>query len=133
MTIFCNTKEMVTRVDHLTKINPNYGTTIMGANYKVQLKPSKPLIIIGWNHIKTNALFVCALRSHARISQDLMLHVVLHVLHSKFKFILANLPYDKPIHDGKQHYASLFKAQNQYLANYKEFCIGGVSDEMLSR
>eukprot|EP00957_Ditylum_brightwellii_P199889 15237911-Ditylum_brightwellii.AAC.2 len=116
--IFCNTKEMVTRIGHLTKINPvqiyrancqeqlnkvldivaaeveqedgayfqNYGTTMVQANYKVQIKPSKPLIIVGHNHFKTNALSINALRSHSKISQDLMLCVALHVGHSEFKF-----------------------------------------------
>eukprot|EP00957_Ditylum_brightwellii_P003625 274400-Ditylum_brightwellii.AAC.1 len=74
-----------------------------------------------------------ALRSHARISQDLMLCVMLHVRHSGFKFELAKLPYDKSICNGKHHYANLLKEQNQNLANYKDFCIGGVSNEMLSR
>eukprot|EP00957_Ditylum_brightwellii_P056872 4311568-Ditylum_brightwellii.AAC.1 len=62
-----------------------------------------------------------------------MLQVAPHVGHSGFKFVPANLPYDKSIHNGKHHYANLLKEQNQYLANYKDFCIGGVSDEMLSR
>eukprot|EP00957_Ditylum_brightwellii_P174338 13273154-Ditylum_brightwellii.AAC.1 len=33
----------------------------------------------------------------------------------------------------KQHYVNLLKKQNQYLANYKECCIGGISNEKLSR
>eukprot|EP00957_Ditylum_brightwellii_P011896 896546-Ditylum_brightwellii.AAC.1 len=90
MTIYHNTKEMVTRIEHFTKINPvqihyanfqeqlnkaldivaaevkqeddayfqNYGTTMGEANYKVQIKLSKPLIIIRRNHVKANALSV---------------------------------------------------------------------------
>eukprot|EP00957_Ditylum_brightwellii_P126396 9635635-Ditylum_brightwellii.AAC.1 len=139
--IFCNTKEMVTRISHLNKINlvqiyctncqkqlnkvlgivaakveqednayfQNYGTTMVEANYEVQIKPSKPSIIVRQNHVKTNTLFMYVLRSHARISQDLMICVAQH------------------------HYANLLKEQNQYLAKYKDFCIHGVSDEMLSR
>eukprot|EP00957_Ditylum_brightwellii_P057952 4393766-Ditylum_brightwellii.AAC.1 len=103
------------------------------ANYKVQIKLSKPLIVAGRNHAKTNAISVYTLRSHARILQDLMLHIVPHVGHSGFKFVPANLPYDKSIHDGKQHYANLLKEQNQCLVNYKDFHIGGISNEMLSR
>eukprot|EP00957_Ditylum_brightwellii_P065201 4945255-Ditylum_brightwellii.AAC.1 len=61
----------------------NYGTTIAGANYEVQMKPSKPLIIVRQNHVKTNVLSVYALRSHVRISQDLMLCVTLHVGYSR--------------------------------------------------
>eukprot|EP00957_Ditylum_brightwellii_P097187 7401330-Ditylum_brightwellii.AAC.2 len=79
-----------------------------------------------------NALSVYALQSHARISQDLMICVAPHLGHSGFKFVPANLPFDKSICDGKQHYANLLKEQNQYLANYKDFCIGEVSNEMLS-
>eukprot|EP00957_Ditylum_brightwellii_P014900 1124000-Ditylum_brightwellii.AAC.1 len=77
------------------------------ANYKVQIKPSKPSIVARQNHIKTNTL--------------------------GFKFVPANLPYDKSIHDRKQHYTSLLKEPNQYLANYKDFCISGISNEMISR
>eukprot|EP00957_Ditylum_brightwellii_P097186 7401330-Ditylum_brightwellii.AAC.1 len=79
MTIFCNTTEAVTRIGHLTKINPvriycancqeqlnkaldivaaeveqednayfqNYGTTMVEADYKVQIKLSKPSIVVG--------------------------------------------------------------------------------------
>eukprot|EP00957_Ditylum_brightwellii_P139344 10620037-Ditylum_brightwellii.AAC.1 len=108
MMVFCNTKEMVTRIGQLTNI--------------------KPVQIYCANCQKLAA----EVKSHARISQDLMLCVVLHVGHSRLKFVPANLPYDKSIHDGKQHYANLLKAQNQYLANYKDFHIGGVSDKMLS-
>eukprot|EP00957_Ditylum_brightwellii_P091160 6940663-Ditylum_brightwellii.AAC.1 len=43
------------------------------------------------------------------------------------------MPYDKSTCDVKQHYVNLLKEQNQYLANYKDFCISGVSNEMLSR
>eukprot|EP00957_Ditylum_brightwellii_P109365 8342921-Ditylum_brightwellii.AAC.1 len=111
----------------------NYGTTMVEANYEVQIKPSKPSIVVRRNHAKTNTLSVYALRSHARILQDFMLCVTPHIRHSEFKFIPANLPYDKSIHDGKQHYANLLKAQNQYLANHNNFLIDGVSDEMLSR
>eukprot|EP00957_Ditylum_brightwellii_P130615 9964283-Ditylum_brightwellii.AAC.1 len=110
MMIFCNTKETIMRIGHLTKTNPvqiyhdncqeqwnnvldivvveveqednaqfhNYGTTMVEANYKVQIKLSKPLIIAGQNHVETNALSMYVLRSHARISQDLMLCVVPH-------------------------------------------------------
>eukprot|EP00957_Ditylum_brightwellii_P024792 1873676-Ditylum_brightwellii.AAC.1 len=99
----------------------------------MKIKWSKPLTIIRQNHVKTNILSVYALRSHARILQDLMLHGALHVGHSAFKSVLANLPYDKSICDGKQHYVKLLKEQNQYLANYKDFCISGVNNEMLSR
>eukprot|EP00957_Ditylum_brightwellii_P154425 11751409-Ditylum_brightwellii.AAC.1 len=101
-------------------------------NYEVQIKPSKPLLVVGQNHVETNTLSMYALRSHA-ISQDLILCATLHVGHSRFKFILANFPYDKSICNGKQHYANLLKEQNRYLANYKDFSIGGVSNEMLSR
>eukprot|EP00957_Ditylum_brightwellii_P030794 2333286-Ditylum_brightwellii.AAC.1 len=46
----------------------NYGTTMVETNYEVQIKPPKPLIIVGQNHVKTNTLSVYALISHARIS-----------------------------------------------------------------
>eukprot|EP00957_Ditylum_brightwellii_P024135 1819844-Ditylum_brightwellii.AAC.1 len=111
----------------------NYGTTMVEANHEVQIKPSKPSIIARQNHAETNTISVYVLRSHARISQDLMFCVVLDIGHSGFKFILAHLPYDKSIHDGKQHYANLLKEQNQYLTKYKDFCISGVSNKMLSR
>eukprot|EP00957_Ditylum_brightwellii_P192108 14623975-Ditylum_brightwellii.AAC.1 len=61
-------------------------------NYKVQIKPSKPLIVIRQPHVETNALLVYVLRSHARISQDLMLCGTPYVGHSGFKFVPANLP-----------------------------------------
>ena len=32
-----------------------------------------------------------------------------------FKFLPANLPYDKSIRDGKQNYVQLLKEQNQHL------------------
>eukprot|EP00957_Ditylum_brightwellii_P114778 8752539-Ditylum_brightwellii.AAC.1 len=102
-------------------------------NFEVQIKLPKPLIAVKQNHVETNALLVYALRSHARILQDLMLCIAPHVGHSGFKFVPANLPYDKSIHDGKQHYANLLKEQNQYLANYEDFHIGRVSNKMLSR
>eukprot|EP00957_Ditylum_brightwellii_P201743 15327042-Ditylum_brightwellii.AAC.1 len=111
----------------------NYGIILVEANYKVQIKPSKSLIVARRNHVKTSAISVYVLQSHTRILQDLMLCVALHVGHSGSKFIPANLPYEKSICDEKQHYANLLKEQNQYLANYKDFCIGRVSNEMLSR
>eukprot|EP00957_Ditylum_brightwellii_P120715 9207424-Ditylum_brightwellii.AAC.1 len=97
------------------------------ANFKVQIKPYKPSIVAGQNHTGTNALLVNALRSHVRSLQNLMLCVVPHIGHSRFKFVPANLPHDKSICDGKQHYTNLLKEQNQYLANHDNFCIGGVS------
>eukprot|EP00957_Ditylum_brightwellii_P158495 12064451-Ditylum_brightwellii.AAC.1 len=42
----------------------NYGTTWELANFEVHLKPAKPNITVGQNHVKTSALAVYALRSH---------------------------------------------------------------------
>eukprot|EP00957_Ditylum_brightwellii_P034112 2585605-Ditylum_brightwellii.AAC.1 len=61
----------------------NYGTTMVEANYKVLIKLLKPSIVIGQNHVESNALFMYALRYHARISQVLILYVVPHVGHSR--------------------------------------------------
>ena len=56
-----------------------------------------------------------------------------HLGHSRFKFVQVKLPYDRSICNGKQHCANLLKEQNQYFANYKDCCISGVNNEMLSR
>eukprot|EP00957_Ditylum_brightwellii_P018494 1390523-Ditylum_brightwellii.AAC.1 len=56
----------------------NYGTTMVKANFEVQIKPSKLSIVVRQNHIETNALSVYALRSHTRISQELLLCVAPH-------------------------------------------------------
>eukprot|EP00957_Ditylum_brightwellii_P179459 13670918-Ditylum_brightwellii.AAC.1 len=101
ITIFRSTKETVTKIGHITKINPmksycvtcqeqlnkalvvvalevnkedttyfkNYGTLWELANFNVQLKPAKPSITIGPNHMETSMLTVYALQSHACISQ----------------------------------------------------------------
>eukprot|EP00957_Ditylum_brightwellii_P204798 15340886-Ditylum_brightwellii.AAC.1 len=69
------------------------------ANFDVQLKPAKSSIIISPNHIETSALAVYALQSHAHISQELMLQVAPHVDNYGFKFLPANLPYNKYIRD----------------------------------
>eukprot|EP00957_Ditylum_brightwellii_P175105 13332226-Ditylum_brightwellii.AAC.1 len=124
MTTFRNTKEAVTKIGHITKINPtriyrvacqeqlndalaviaselneedktyfkNYGRSWELANFEVHLKPAKPSIILGLNHVKTIALTVCALQLHACISQELMLQVASHVNNYGFKFLPANLP-----------------------------------------
>eukprot|EP00957_Ditylum_brightwellii_P203875 15336620-Ditylum_brightwellii.AAC.1 len=105
--IFRNTKETVTKIGHITKINPtrfyhaacqeqlnealavvasevdkedktyfkNYGTSWESANFKVQLRPEKPSIIIIPNQVETSALAVYELQSHVRTSQELMLRV----------------------------------------------------------
>eukprot|EP00957_Ditylum_brightwellii_P016355 1229736-Ditylum_brightwellii.AAC.1 len=99
MTIFRNTKETVTKIGHITKINPtriycvacqeqlnkalavvtselvkedktyfrNYGTSWELANFEVQLKPAKPSIIAGPNHVEISTLAIYALQSHAHI------------------------------------------------------------------
>eukprot|EP00957_Ditylum_brightwellii_P212074 15366933-Ditylum_brightwellii.AAC.1 len=160
MTIFCNTKETVTRIGYLTMIHPkqiyraacqehlnkalaivaseldkenkncfsDYGTTWKLANYNVQLKKTTTSITIGNMKTETTVLAVYALQLHACIAQDLMMRVVSHVNHSGFKFLPASLPYDKSIWDGKIQYAQLLKEQNQFLGNYEDFHIGGISD-----
>eukprot|EP00957_Ditylum_brightwellii_P126472 9640587-Ditylum_brightwellii.AAC.1 len=60
-----------------------------------------------------------------------MMWVVHNVDHSGFKFLPVSLPYDKSIWDGKMHYAQLLKEQNQFLGNYKDFRIGGISEDMI--
>eukprot|EP00957_Ditylum_brightwellii_P111043 8468321-Ditylum_brightwellii.AAC.1 len=101
------------------------------ANYNVQLKPNMPSITIGNTKTETTALAVYALRLHAHIAQDLMMRVVPHIDHSGFKFLPSSLPYDKSMWDGKLQYAQLLKEQNQFLVNYKDFCTGGISEDMM--
>eukprot|EP00957_Ditylum_brightwellii_P092391 7034862-Ditylum_brightwellii.AAC.1 len=64
-------------------------------NFEVQIKLSMLSIIAGQTHVETNTLLVYMLRSHARIQQDLMLCVAPHVGHSGFKFVPANVSYNK--------------------------------------
>eukprot|EP00957_Ditylum_brightwellii_P116570 8891801-Ditylum_brightwellii.AAC.1 len=109
----------------------DYGTTWELANYNVQLKPNMPPITIGNMKTETTVLAVYVLRLHAHIAQDLMMRVAPHVDHSGFKFLLSSLPYDKSIWDGKLQYAQLLKEQNQFLVNYKDFHIGGISEDMI--
>eukprot|EP00957_Ditylum_brightwellii_P078226 5948191-Ditylum_brightwellii.AAC.1 len=163
MTIFCNTKETVTRIRYLMMIHPkqiyctacqehlnkalttvaleldkeiknyvsDYGDTWELANYNVQLKPTTPSITMGNTKTETTALAVYALRLHACIAQDLMMRVAPHINHSGFKFLPAILPYDKSIWDGKMQYAQLLKEQNQFLGNYEDFHIGGISEDII--
>eukprot|EP00957_Ditylum_brightwellii_P153453 11678909-Ditylum_brightwellii.AAC.1 len=81
--------------------------------------------------METTALAVYALQLHVRIAQDLMMWVAPHVDHSGFKFLPASLPYDKSNQNGKLQYAQLLKEQNQFVVNYKDFCIGGISEDMM--
>eukprot|EP00957_Ditylum_brightwellii_P094766 7216814-Ditylum_brightwellii.AAC.1 len=99
----------------------------------MHVKPAKLSIIIGQDNVETEALNVYLLWFHAKIMQDLMLQVALHVAHNGIKYIPANLPYNKSIQDGKKIYAQPLKEQNQYLAKYDDFRIGGISDDMLSK
>eukprot|EP00957_Ditylum_brightwellii_P062210 4721101-Ditylum_brightwellii.AAC.1 len=109
----------------------NYGTSWELANFEAQLKHTKPSIIIGPNHVETSALAVYTLQLHAHISLELMLCVAPHVKHHGFKFLPANLPYDKSIRGRRQNYVQLLKEQNQYLSNYKDFRIGGIDKDLL--
>eukprot|EP00957_Ditylum_brightwellii_P005526 423245-Ditylum_brightwellii.AAC.1 len=109
----------------------NYGTSWEPAIFNVQLKPAKPSIIIGPNHVETSVLAVYVLQSHMYISQELMLCITPHVGNHGFKFLPANLPYGKSIRDGKQNYSKLLKEQNQYLSNYKDFRIGSIDKDLL--
>eukprot|EP00957_Ditylum_brightwellii_P098226 7484310-Ditylum_brightwellii.AAC.1 len=109
----------------------NYRTLWEPVNFDVQLKPAKPSIINGPNHVETSALAVYALQSHAHILQELMLRIVPHVDNHGFKFLLANISYGKSFRYEKQNYAQLLKEQNQYLSNYKDFRIGGIDKDML--
>eukprot|EP00957_Ditylum_brightwellii_P050561 3834183-Ditylum_brightwellii.AAC.1 len=109
----------------------NYATMWELANFGVQLKPVKPSITIGQNHVKTDALAVYALQSHAHISYDFMLHIAPHIDQHGFKFLPANLPYGKSIRDGCQNYAQLLKEKNQYLSKYEDFHIGGISEDII--
>eukprot|EP00957_Ditylum_brightwellii_P105992 8085642-Ditylum_brightwellii.AAC.1 len=110
---------------------PNYGTTWETADYDVQIKLMTAFITIGEQHIETTALPVYSLQSHSCIAQELMLRVAPHVSHHGFKFLPANLPYDKSVHNGKLHYATLLKEQNQYLLKYEDFRVGGITEEIL--
>eukprot|EP00957_Ditylum_brightwellii_P040856 3092258-Ditylum_brightwellii.AAC.1 len=109
----------------------DYDTMWKLATYNVQIKSTMPSITIGNTKTETTALAVYALQLHAGIAQDLIMRVVPHVDHRGFKFLLASLPYDKSIWDGKLQYAQLIKEQNQFLVNYKNFCIGGISEDMM--
>eukprot|EP00957_Ditylum_brightwellii_P161967 12331359-Ditylum_brightwellii.AAC.1 len=110
---------------------PNYGTTWETAYYNVQIKSMTAFITIGEQRIEMTALAVYLLRSHSCIAQELMLRVALHVSHHGSKFLPANLPYDKSIRNGKLHYATLLKQQNQYLSKYEDFGAGGITEEIL--
>eukprot|EP00957_Ditylum_brightwellii_P063757 4838015-Ditylum_brightwellii.AAC.1 len=111
----------------------NYRALWEIANFDVQLNPSKPSIIISPNHVETSTLAVYALQSCSRISQELMLRAVPYVDNHRFKFLPANLPYNKSIRDGKQNYAQLLKEENQYLSNYKDFRISSINKDLLDK
>eukprot|EP00957_Ditylum_brightwellii_P156493 11910342-Ditylum_brightwellii.AAC.1 len=81
--------------------------------------------------METTALAVYALQSHAHIAHNLMMWVAPHIEHSGFKFLPTSLPYDKSIWDGKIQYAQLLKEQKQFLGNYEDFHIGGISEGMI--
>eukprot|EP00957_Ditylum_brightwellii_P029246 2210741-Ditylum_brightwellii.AAC.1 len=53
------------------------------------------------------------------------------LLKSKVKFVPSSLKYDPMIKNNVDHYKTLILEQNAYLTNYADFCIGGVSEEML--
>eukprot|EP00957_Ditylum_brightwellii_P077129 5861584-Ditylum_brightwellii.AAC.1 len=72
----------------------NYGTTWETADYNVQIKSTTAFITISKQCIETTAL------------TELMLCVAPHVNQHGFKFLPANLPYDKSNHNGKLHYAT---------------------------
>eukprot|EP00957_Ditylum_brightwellii_P113626 8663043-Ditylum_brightwellii.AAC.1 len=75
----------------------NYGTTWETVDYNVQIKSTTAFITIGEQCIKPTALAVYSLRSHSQLAQELMLQVASHVSQHGFKFLPANLPYDKSI------------------------------------
>eukprot|EP00957_Ditylum_brightwellii_P107276 8185650-Ditylum_brightwellii.AAC.1 len=77
------------------------------------------------------ALAVYLLQSHSCIAQELMLRVAPHVSHHSFKFLPANLPYDKSIQNGKLQYGTSLKEQNQYLSKYEDLRVGGITEELL--
>ena len=110
---------------------PNYGTTWETADYDVQIKSTTAFITIGEQRIEMMALAVYLLRSHSCIAQELMLQVAPNVSHHGFKFLPANLPYDKSIQNGKLQYATLLKEQNQYSSKYEDFRVGGITEEFL--
>eukprot|EP00957_Ditylum_brightwellii_P157539 11990759-Ditylum_brightwellii.AAC.1 len=111
----------------------NYGTLWELANFDEQLKPAKPSISIGPNHVETGALAVYALQSRARILQELMLCIAPQVDNHRFICLPANLPCNKSMRDGKQNYAQLLKEKNQYLSNYEYFRIGSIDEDLLDR
>eukprot|EP00957_Ditylum_brightwellii_P080311 6108294-Ditylum_brightwellii.AAC.1 len=110
-----------------------YGAMVESAIFEVHIKPAEPNIIAGQDNVETEVLAVYLLQSHVRIAQDLMLWVAPYIAHNDIQFIPANLPHDKSIQDDKKLYAQLLKEQNQYLAKYDDFRIGGISDDMLSK
>eukprot|EP00957_Ditylum_brightwellii_P029480 2228635-Ditylum_brightwellii.AAC.1 len=81
----------------------NYRASWELTNFKVQLMPTKPSIIIRLNQMETSTIALYTLQSRACILQELMLCVVPHVDDHGFKFLPANLPYNTSIKEGKQN------------------------------
>eukprot|EP00957_Ditylum_brightwellii_P096739 7367614-Ditylum_brightwellii.AAC.1 len=115
---------------HIAK-NNSIRATINTAKFNVQLKRGKPSITLSNSDIESKVLTVYALPSHARILQDFMIKVTPHVEHYGFTFIPANLPYNKSVYNDRIHYENLLKEQNLYILKHNNFCIVGVSKELM--
>eukprot|EP00957_Ditylum_brightwellii_P165867 12628376-Ditylum_brightwellii.AAC.1 len=85
------------------------------------------------NKVQTSALAIFAWGPYAKLSGELMEDVAEIIgNNNKIKFILLSLKCDQTIKDNKNHYSNLLREQNAYLVNYVDFCIRGLTEEVLS-
>eukprot|EP00957_Ditylum_brightwellii_P002568 196886-Ditylum_brightwellii.AAC.1 len=114
MTIFCNTKETVTRIRHLTMIHPKW---IYRAAGQEHLNKALAMVALELDEEKKNCFYdygtmwelanynvqlkptTSSITIGNTKTETTVLVVAPHIDHHGFKFLLASLPYDKSIQD----------------------------------
>eukprot|EP00957_Ditylum_brightwellii_P092916 7074873-Ditylum_brightwellii.AAC.1 len=114
------------------KFYNKHNTTKEFAKFQIHLCTGKAYIKEYNKLYRMDTIGVYTHQQFASLSLELLHETALMIAtKSKVKFVPLQLKFDYMIKNNVEHYKMLICEQNAYLTNYADFCIGGISKEML--
>eukprot|EP00957_Ditylum_brightwellii_P160266 12201132-Ditylum_brightwellii.AAC.1 len=114
------------------KFYGKHNTTKEFAKFQIHLRTGKVYVKENNQRYETDAIGVYICQQFATLSLELF-HKTASMIATKseVKFVPLRLKFDYMIKNNIEDYKTLVREQNAYLTKYAEFCVGGISEEML--
>eukprot|EP00957_Ditylum_brightwellii_P028583 2159937-Ditylum_brightwellii.AAC.1 len=102
------------------------------AKFQIHLRTGKAYVKENNHCYETDAIGIYVCQQFATLSLELLHKTAMMIAtKSKIKFVPLELKFDYMIKNNVEHYKTLVREQNAYLTNCADFCVGGISEEIL--